>query len=65
MYQWTLDDERRAGREEGRAEGRAEAQEKMTRLIRVLAERGRLDELPAAAQDAAKLQALYEEFGIE
>lgn len=55
---------KRLGREEGRAEGREEGQERYAKLVELLMEAGRLDDLKAASSDSQLRDRLFAEFGI-
>ena len=59
-----LKDERKEGRKEGREEGRKEIMAKMNRLIQLLMEQQRLDDLVHATEDEAFQKKLFDEFGL-
>ncbi len=52
------------GREEGRKQGREQGEQRVNRLIQLLLERSRLDEIAKMAEDKELQKKLFEEFGI-
>ena len=58
------DEGRDEGRKEGRREGRREGESKLARLISILLRNGKTDDVALAAEDAAKRQELYRQYGI-
>ena len=59
------DDVRNVAREEGREEGLEEGQDIMSRLILLLTEDGRIEELKLAAKDADKRKELIKEYHLD
>lgn len=55
---------REEGRAEGREEGREEGQERYAKLVELLMEADRLDDLKAASSDPQLRDRLFAEFGI-
>lgn len=55
---------REEGREEGRKQGREQGEQRVNRLIQLLLERSRLDEIAKMAEDKELQKKLFEEFGI-
>lgn len=51
-------------REEGREEGRIEGEQNLARLLLMLEENGREEDIKAALVDKGARDRLYEEFGI-
>lgn len=52
------------GRAKGRAEGRAEGEDRYAKLVSLLLEQGRMDDLKSASSDSAVRQRLFEELGL-
>ncbi|MBQ8879202.1 MAG: hypothetical protein IJ029_10790, partial [Lachnospiraceae bacterium] len=59
LREW-MEDERNEGREEGREEGEA----RVNRLIQLLAEKGRTDDIIKAASNSKYQKKLFKEFDI-
>lgn len=55
---------REEGREEGRKQGREQGEQRVNRLIQLLLERSRSDEIAKMVQDKELQKKLFEEFGI-
>ena len=64
LFKELLSDERKEARAEGWAEGLAEGQSKANKLVQLLAQQNRMDDIIKAANDSEYQEQLFKEFHL-